>query len=117
MSKYSNVTFVCGNKGQLTIMSVLMNPNQHPHVIEGGFKNQLGTFTYGTFHEPESYIPHVSERLSSVYLKHKSGSLCQYMLAKYNSRLGPKCWSMLKSRKDKMLHQVMMSLIWGSFFR
>ncbi|KZV37243.1 hypothetical protein F511_24868 [Dorcoceras hygrometricum] len=48
------------------------------HVSDGGRFNQAGTSTYYVFHEPQIYVPQVTEGLCNISLKHGSGSWDQH---------------------------------------
>ncbi|KZV46910.1 hypothetical protein F511_06152 [Dorcoceras hygrometricum] len=48
------------------------------HVSDGGRFNQAGTSTYDEFHEPQIYVPQVTEGLCNISLEHGSGSWDQH---------------------------------------
>ncbi|KZT75534.1 hypothetical protein F511_47441 [Dorcoceras hygrometricum] len=49
------------------------------HVSDGGRFNQAGTSTYDVFHEPQIYVPQVTEGLCNISLEHGSGSWDQHI--------------------------------------
>ncbi|KZV51606.1 hypothetical protein F511_35109 [Dorcoceras hygrometricum] len=80
MSQYADFAFVCGTQSINHNVGYNEPDDSYiQHVSDGRCFNQPGTSTYDVFHEPQIYVPQVTEGLCNISLKYGSGSWDQHV--------------------------------------